>query len=215
MARFEAGKFRCVGICADSVSSHSNRGCSAMASLIVRKRLPHRRVCAKADEGAEARRKPISSITTRANEIPTDRPKIIVLFFVERCGKDLRRGALRPRADVSCASCFGVHHNPSSCNFVPCPPFSRITHDPNVMGGKPCIRGLRVTVGIIVGMVAAGHSHDDILRLYPYLAEDDFREALSYAADSYIRRRAMRGSPEQLLELLSIVPDVRDQIPPA
>lgn len=59
---------------------------------------------------------------------------------------------------------------------------TRITHDPNVMGGKPCIRGLRVTVGTIVGLVATGHSHEEILRLYPYLATDDIREALSYAA---------------------------------
>jgi uncharacterized protein (DUF433 family) len=50
------------------------------------------------------------------------------------------------------------------------------------MGGKPCIRGLRVTVGMIVGLVAAGRSNDDILSLYPYLAADDIREALSYAA---------------------------------
>ena len=59
---------------------------------------------------------------------------------------------------------------------------TRITLDPNIMGGKPCIRGLRVTVGTIVGLVATGHSHAEILRLYPYLAEDDIREALSYAA---------------------------------
>ena len=62
------------------------------------------------------------------------------------------------------------------------PALTRITHDPNIMGGKPCIRGLRVTVGAIVGLVAAGHSDDEILRLYPYLAADDIREALSYAA---------------------------------
>jgi len=59
---------------------------------------------------------------------------------------------------------------------------TRITHDPNVMGGKPCIRGLRVTVGTIVGLVASGHSQDEIVRLYPYLSEDDVREALAYAA---------------------------------
>ena len=59
---------------------------------------------------------------------------------------------------------------------------TRITHDPNIMGGKPCIRGLRVTVGTVVGLVAAGRSQDEILRLYPYLADDDIREALSYAA---------------------------------
>ena len=58
----------------------------------------------------------------------------------------------------------------------------RITVDPAVMGGKPCIRGMRVTVGTIVGLVAAGHSSEEILRLYPYLEPDDIREALSYAA---------------------------------
>lgn len=50
------------------------------------------------------------------------------------------------------------------------------------MGGKPCIRGLRVTVGTVVGLVAAGRSDDEILRLYPYLEAGDIREALSYAA---------------------------------
>ena len=62
------------------------------------------------------------------------------------------------------------------------PTLTRITHDPNLMGGKPCIRGLRVTVGTLVGLVAAGHSNGEILRLYPYLADEDIREALSYAA---------------------------------
>ncbi len=50
------------------------------------------------------------------------------------------------------------------------------------MGGKPCIRGLRVTVGAIVGLVATGHSFGDILKAYPYLEEEDLREALVYAA---------------------------------
>ena len=58
----------------------------------------------------------------------------------------------------------------------------RITFDPAVMGGKPCIRGMRVTVGTVVGLVAAGRSVDEILRAYPYLEPDDVREALSYAA---------------------------------
>lgn len=58
----------------------------------------------------------------------------------------------------------------------------RITSDPAVMGGKPCIRGLRVTVGTIVGLVATGHGEEEILRLYPYLEGEDIREALSYAA---------------------------------
>lgn len=50
------------------------------------------------------------------------------------------------------------------------------------MGGKPCLRGLRVTVGTIVGLVAAGRTAAEILRLYPYLMEDDIRAALAYAA---------------------------------
>ena len=58
----------------------------------------------------------------------------------------------------------------------------RITRDPLVMGGKPCIRGLRVTVGTVVGLVAAGHTTAEILELYPYLEEDDVPQALSYAA---------------------------------
>lgn len=59
---------------------------------------------------------------------------------------------------------------------------SRITFDPSVMGGKPCIRGMRVTVGAIVGLIAAGSSFADVLQAYPYLEEDDIREALAYAA---------------------------------
>lgn len=59
---------------------------------------------------------------------------------------------------------------------------SRITFDPAVMGGKPCIRGLRVTVGAIVGLVASGYSTADILKEYPYIESEDIREALAYAA---------------------------------
>ena len=58
----------------------------------------------------------------------------------------------------------------------------RITIDPAVMGGKPCIRGMRVTVGMIVGMLAEGHSIAEILKLYPYLEAEDISQALSYAA---------------------------------
>jgi uncharacterized protein (DUF433 family) len=59
---------------------------------------------------------------------------------------------------------------------------TRITRDPEVMGGKPCIRGLRVTVGTVIGLLASGHSSTDILHAYPYLEEEDIREALAYAA---------------------------------
>ena len=61
-------------------------------------------------------------------------------------------------------------------------PLPRITRDPEIMGGKPCIRGLRVTVGTVVGLVASGYSDADILRMYPYLEAEDIREALAYAA---------------------------------
>jgi len=60
--------------------------------------------------------------------------------------------------------------------------FQRITRDPAVMGGRPCIRGMRVTVGALVGMLAAGRTHEQILEAYPYLEPDDIRAALSYAA---------------------------------
>src|SRR5271157_976011 len=58
----------------------------------------------------------------------------------------------------------------------------RITIDPQVMGGKPCIRGMRVTVGTIVGMLAEGHSTAEVLALHPYLEAEDIAQALSYAA---------------------------------
>jgi uncharacterized protein (DUF433 family) len=56
--------------------------------------------------------------------------------------------------------------------------FARITQNPAVMGGKPCVRGLRVTVGMIVGQIGAGRTVDD----YPYLEREDILEALRYAA---------------------------------
>ncbi len=59
---------------------------------------------------------------------------------------------------------------------------SRITQDPAVMGGKPCIRGMRVTVGMIVGQIGAGLGIEQILADYPYLEPDDVFQALRYAA---------------------------------
>ncbi len=60
--------------------------------------------------------------------------------------------------------------------------FERITQNPAMMGGKPCIRDMRVTVDMIVGQVGAGQSIDDMLADYPYLERDDILEALRYAA---------------------------------
>lgn len=59
---------------------------------------------------------------------------------------------------------------------------TRITADPLKMGGGPCIRDIRVTVGTVVGLVASGRSREEILRLYPYLEDEDITQALSYAA---------------------------------
>ncbi|HEY2675356.1 MAG TPA: DUF433 domain-containing protein [Steroidobacteraceae bacterium] len=60
--------------------------------------------------------------------------------------------------------------------------FDRITQRAEVMGGKPCIRGLRVTVGMIVGQIGAGRGIDELLAEYPYLQREDVLEALRYAA---------------------------------
>jgi uncharacterized protein (DUF433 family) len=58
----------------------------------------------------------------------------------------------------------------------------RITQNPAVMGGKPCIRGMRVTVGMIVGQIGAGLSVEELLNDYPYLEREDIMQALQYAA---------------------------------
>ncbi len=60
--------------------------------------------------------------------------------------------------------------------------FSRITQDPTVMGGKPCIRGQRVTVGMIVSQIGAGQSIEALLGDYPYIEREDVLEAFRYAA---------------------------------
>ena len=61
-------------------------------------------------------------------------------------------------------------------------PLDRITQEPGVMGGKPCIRCMRVTVGMIVGQIGEGHTIDELLSDYPYLEREDILQALQYAA---------------------------------
>lgn len=61
-------------------------------------------------------------------------------------------------------------------------PIDRITRHPDVMGGRACVRGMRVTVGMIVGQIGAGHSIDKVLADYPYLEREDILQALRYAA---------------------------------
>ncbi|WP_183575181.1 DUF433 domain-containing protein [Mucilaginibacter sp. X5P1] len=58
----------------------------------------------------------------------------------------------------------------------------RITLNPDIMGGKPCIRGLRMTVGTVIGLLASGLTEEEILNMYPYLVHEDLIAALSYAA---------------------------------
>lgn len=60
--------------------------------------------------------------------------------------------------------------------------FQRITVDPKVCGGKPTIRGLRFPVSRLLGLLAAGETHESILKAYPYLEPEDIQEALNYAA---------------------------------
>lgn len=73
--------------------------------------------------------------------------------------------------------------------------FPRITMDPAVMGGRPCIRGLRVTVSMVLRLMAGGHSAEAILREYPYLERADLDEALAFAA-------WLAESPEEALTTL-------------
>ena len=58
----------------------------------------------------------------------------------------------------------------------------RITHDPDVMAGRACIRGMRVTVSLVLNLLASGMSNDEIIESYPYLESDDIRQTLQYAA---------------------------------
>lgn len=72
--------------------------------------------------------------------------------------------------------------------------FERITTDPEVLGGVPCIRGLRVPVATVVGMVADGMTVEEILTDLPYLEADDIAESLRYAAEA-VRERELPLRP--------------------
>jgi len=67
--------------------------------------------------------------------------------------------------------------------------FNRITIEPDKMGGMPCIRGLRIPVATVVGMVATGMNEKEILNAYPDLEPADIREALLYAAEAVKERQ--------------------------
>lgn len=74
--------------------------------------------------------------------------------------------------------------------------YTRITVEPDKMGGVPCVRGLRIPVATIVGMVADGMTQKQILKAYPDLEPDDIRQALKYAADAVTERELpLVGAP--------------------
>ncbi len=73
--------------------------------------------------------------------------------------------------------------------------FERITIDPDMMGGKACIRGMRVTVGMILGLLATGESRKKIIGAYPYLEPADIDQALAYAAWRVEEREATLAVP--------------------
>ena len=70
----------------------------------------------------------------------------------------------------------------------------RITQQAGIMGGKACVRGMRVTVGMVVGQIGAGQSFDEVLAAYPYLERDDVLQALRYAAWRAEEREVMLAS---------------------
>jgi uncharacterized protein (DUF433 family) len=74
--------------------------------------------------------------------------------------------------------------------------FTRITVKPDQMGGVPCIRGLRIPVATVIGMVAEGMSHNEILKAYPDLETEDIQEALYFAADA-VRERELPLASQQ------------------
>jgi uncharacterized protein (DUF433 family) len=74
-------------------------------------------------------------------------------------------------------------------------PDRRITMDPAVMGGKPCVRGLRVTVATVLGLLAAGKTRDEVLVAYPYLVAEDIDACLSYAAWRLEEREESLAAP--------------------
>ena len=71
----------------------------------------------------------------------------------------------------------------------------RITQQPEVMGGKACIRGMRVTVGMVLGQIGSGHSVEEILTDYPYLEREDIMQALRYAAWRAEEREVTLATP--------------------
>lgn len=95
-------------------------------------------------------------------------------------GRALRSDPYAPVGATSTFRCWAAV--PTSPAYPSCTALSRITIDPAQMGGRPCIRGLRVTVGMILSQLAAGRTIEDVLEGYTYLERDDVLAALDYAA---------------------------------
>ena len=89
---------------------------------------------------------------------------------------------------------------------------TRISTDPAVMMGKPCIKGTRITVELILRKLGAGHSFADLLDAYPRLTEDDLRAALAFAADCMQHEAVL---PVELRARLEQRPSVTPALPPA
>jgi uncharacterized protein (DUF433 family) len=78
--------------------------------------------------------------------------------------------------------------------------FTRITSDPVILGGKPCIKGTRISVEFVLELVASGASRDDIVRSYPQLTAEDVEEALNFAAQSIRSLSPTRITLDELLQ---------------
>jgi uncharacterized protein (DUF433 family) len=89
--------------------------------------------------------------------------------------------ARNPNSQIACVLHHAIFERTKALGDLGMKNLTRITLDPAVMGGKACIRGLRVTVGTIMGLLAAGRTQEEILKAYPYLEADDFAQALAYA----------------------------------
>ena len=113
-----------------------------------------------------------------------------------------QQSALQPEEHVGLGTTAGARlAGLTRLNYVSAMAAERITRDPKVMGGKPCIRGMRITTGTISGLVASGHSGDEVLRMYPFLEEEDIRAALAEADADIAAGRLL--SPEEVRRSLN------------
>jgi uncharacterized protein (DUF433 family) len=118
-------------------------------------------------------------------------------------GESAKQSALQLEEHVGLETTAGARlADFTRVNYVSAMAAARITRDPRVMGGKPCIRGMRITTGTISGLVASGHSGDEVLRMYPFLEEEDIRAALAEADADIAAGRLL--SPEEVRRSLDL-----------